>query len=281
MIVLLGKSYQKNAELRKLAGVTEVPYICVNLYEKDCVSVCTPWNYYTAGGPEGSGKPLFWLDLEAPAGWSFRAGDIRKGQIYGGDELLANVFFRKPFEDQCIDRIEWTANGEVYAADYYNESGRRYAEAVVYNGVETIVSYPDQSGRAAVVEWRDTGSISVQKDHQTELFENQEQLCAAFMRDILSDRGEKAVLFCEPELSEYIPDGCRRILYLQDQGCRELAEHSFRETISLVVSALRGASNARVWFGGEGKSPKLIEVGSLIDTSVGGSARDALIVTRS
>lgn len=281
MIILLANSNDKNTELKNLALFMKLPCVFVNLYEKESTQVYTPWNYYSNGGPDDSGKPMFWLDLTAQSDWSFRGGDIRKGQIFDGDEHLANVYFREPFEDQCIDQIEWFRNGEVYARDCYNSSGIKYAETVVNNGTDIIVKYPGPNGLPAVVEWSDLGFVTVKKDGQENLYENQEQFYAAFLKDFLAEHSEETVLFYEPELLRYIPEGMRCVLFVLDDVCRELNEPGVRKSLSVIVAGRPWISHSLTSAIKEGEIPKIIEIGYLVDRSVGHSVQNALIVTRS
>lgn len=258
-----------------------LPCVIVNLYEKDSTKAYTPWNYYTNGGPNDSGMPLFWLDLAVQSDFSFRGGNIRKGKIFEGDEHLANVYFREPFEDQCIDQIEWIKNGEVYARDFYNASGIKYAEAVVNDDTDIIVKYPGPKGAPAVVERPDLGFVSVKRDGQEYLYEDQQQFYAAFLKEFLLEHSEETIVFYEPRLLSIIPEGSRCVLFVQDEECRELYDPRFREALSLIVAARPGIAHSLASEVKEGEKPGMIEIGYLIDKSVGHSVQNALIVTRS
>ena len=281
MIVLLGKSEEKNTELQKLAAYMGLSCVCVDLFEKTSPCAYTPWMYYAHRTPENKNKPLFWLDLETPSYWSFQAGDIRIGQIVNIDELLGRVYFREPYEDQCVDRIEWIKNNEVYCIDYYDGSGIKYAEAVLNDGSESIMKYCDLNGTPMVTVWTSTGFVSVKKESREEIYTDEEQFCAAFMKDFISDHEDDTIFFAEPALRKYLPEGSRCVLYLPDQVPGELADQNFRDALSLIVAGRPGISDSVRQLCGGGQPPEILEVGSIIDRSLGHSVHDALIVTRS
>ena len=284
MIVLLGKSKKNNTELQKFVECLDIPSVYVDLSGKNPDCAYTPWNYYLYGGPDKSGRPFFWLNLKAPSHWSFRAGDIRQGQICNGDELLARVYFREPLEDQCIDRVEWIRNNEVYAIEYYDASGTKYAEAVINSGTESLVKYYDLNGTATVIAWPVSDFISVRKGRQEKFYESTEQFCRAFMKDLVSCHEGETVFYYEPELHKYIPEGVRSVLFLSDQIPEGLTRQRLPESLSLIVAGSPGISQAvrKLLDSGEGKvAPGIIEIGRVIDRTAGHPVENALIVTRS
>ena len=281
MIILLGKSREKNTELKKLAEYIGLPCAYADLGEKTSSDAYTPWRYYAHRGPDDLNKPFFWLNLEAAPYWSFRAGDIRRGQIYNSDEHLADVYFREPYEDQCIDRIEWIKNNEVYAIDYYDASGIKYAQAVVNDGAQSLVKYCDVNGTPAVFAWSDTGIVNVKKDKQEEIYADTEQFYSAFMKDFIADQKEDTVFFYEPELRKYIPEGGRCILFIPDQVPGQLNDKNFRESLSLIVTGKPGLAHSVRQRCGEGGVPEILEIGSVIESPARHPVQDALVVTRS
>lgn len=258
----------------------DLPCVYVDLYEKTSPCAYTPWMYYSHREPADSDRPLFWLDLEASPHWSFRAGDIRRGQIYNEDELLANVYFREPYEDQCIDRIEWIKNKEVYVVDHYDISGCKYAETIVDGDSGNIVKYCDRKGTVTVAEWTAPGFVLVKKEQQ-EVYAGSDQFYTAFMKDFLSDHEEDMVFFYEPELLKFIPENCRRVLFVTDQVPEELKDKKYRDLLSLIVTGTPGMTGSIRQFHAEGEIPGIIEIGRLIDRSAEHPVGDALIVTRS
>lgn len=281
MIALLGKSDKKNTELQRLIEYMDLPCAFVSIEEKTSGKAYTPWNYYACGGPDDSEWPFFWLDLSASPYWSFRAGDIRRGQIYNGDELIADVYFREPYEDQCIDRIEWIRNNEIYAKDYCNASGLKYCEEVIYDGSERIVKYFDREGRTKIVMWPDTGCVSVRKGDHERIHEGTEQFYNAFLKDFLSDHSGETIIFYETEQHKYIPEGSRSVLFLPEQSAGELEDSNFLKTLSLVVTDNPDIRHTIGKFSAEDSTPEILEIGRLIDKSVKHPVQNALIVTRS
>ena len=258
-----------------------LPCSFADLYEKDSSKAYTPWMYYAHRKPDAVKKPLFWLDLDASTYWSFQVQGIKRGKIVNLEEHIADVYFREPVEEQCIDRIEWVRNNEVYATDYYDGSGIRYAEAVIEHGSESLVKYFDPYGKPAITVWTSNGFVAVKKERQEELYESQEELNRAFLKDFLSDRKDNTVFFYEPGLHRFIPEGTRCALFITDQIPDELKDQTFRESLSLIVTGRPGIVQPVRQLCGEGGSPKILETGTIIDKAVKHPARDALIVTRS
>ena len=281
MIVLLGESKEKNTELIRFTADMDLPCAYVSIYEKTSSCAYTPWNYYTKGGPDSLDEPLFWLDLKASPYWSFRAGDIRRGQIYNAEELLANVYFREPYEDQCIDRIEWIKNNETYSVDYYDESGSKYAEAVVNEGSESVVKYCDRNGTPMIISWTSTGFTAVKKERQEEYYESREQFLIAFMNDFISEHKDDTVFFYEPGLRKYIPKDSSCVLFVPDQVPEELADPGFRESLSLIVAGNPDSFCQIRQLFSEEEALEILECGSHIDRTARHPVGNALIVTRS
>ena len=281
MIVLLSKSKEKNTELKKLAEVTDSPCVFINFHETISTYAYTPWMYYTHRSPDDSNKPFFWLDLDAAPYWSFQSRNVRQGQIINIDERLANVYFREPFEDQCIDRIEWLRNNEVYAVDYYDASGYKYAVAAVSDGSEDLVKYCDKNGTPVITLWKSTGFVSVKKKCQEETYESKNQFYMAFMKEYATDCKDDTIIFCDPELRKFIPEGFRCVMFISDQLPNELKDNNYRDSLSLIVTGKPGLSDAIRQLSGDSEAPEILELGSLIDRAEKLPVQDALIVTRS
>ena len=281
MIALLGNSQEMNREMKKLVRYLDLPCLYADLYGMTGDKAFTPWNYYAAGGPQEEGEPLFWLDLKGPSAWSFRTANFISGQIFEGEKLLANVYFREPFEDQCLDRVEWIKGGEVYARDFYDASGFLCARAILQMGKESLVKYYDRDGRPSVISWPELGYVSVKRKGQEVIFESTDALYRAFLQDLVSEQEKKAVLFYEPALLKFLPGDTKKVLFVQDKVPEEMKERAFREALSLMVTAVPGSeAGIRRFYDGE-ISPEVLEMGSLIDKGADHPAENALIVTRS
>ncbi len=280
MIIFPGKSKEKNEELTALAEYMELPYKTADLFHEESGENYTPWNYYASGGPS-SGQALHFLKIDAPRFAAFEAASMREGVIRDNGETLARVYFREPVEDMSVERIDWMHRDKVYAREYYNAAGELYAEALPDGEKDRLVTWRDGKGQPALLLWPDNEIFCAKKEGREFRYGSREEFLKAFVKDFMAEQGEDTILFYEPEVLTYIPEGKRAFLVLFDSVPEEMTEGSFTKRLSGIVSMRPGIADAvREKAKGE-DCPPVIMLGSVIRESAARHAQDALIVTRS
>ncbi len=280
MIAFLGKSKEKNEELLELMERLAFPCKLVDFLDTDTEGAYTPDNYYLYGGPL-PGRPLFWLDFETPPYWSFKSANVREGNIFDGGDRIAHVIFREPYENQCISRIEWMVNGEVYLREFYNAAGIKYADAVVEDGDDKISAWYDREGNTVIRYWPEPDVYSVRRKGRECMYGSREAYFKAFAEDLMAEQGEETVCFYEPELVQYIPEGKKAVLIQFDRADDKLADGAFRSRLNLIAAAQPGLADQIRAKAGGGAVPQIFEIGCIIRKPDVRHVHDAVIVTRS
>ncbi len=278
MIIFPGKSKEKNEELTALAEYLELPYKTADLFHEESGENYTPWNYYASGGPS-SGQALHFLKIKAPSFAAFEAASMYEGVIRDKGETLARVYFREPVEDMYVKRIDWFQRDKVYAREYYNAAGELYAEALPDGEKDRLVIWRDGEGRPALLFWPDNEIFCVKKEDREFRYGSREEFLKAFLKDFMAEQGEDTILFYEPEMLTYIPEGEKAFLVLFDSVPEEMTEGSFTKRLSGIISMRPGIADA-VREKGE-DCPPVVMLGSVIRESSERHVQDALIVTRS
>lgn len=284
MIVLPGKSVEKNKEMRDIIKMTGIPDLYVDFYNEFSGDAVTLPGYYLSERKDPEEKPFFWLDLQAPAGWSFISESIRQGALYEKGVLQAKIYFREPYEDQCICRIDWIREREIYASDYYNEFGSRYMRVILADGTPKLRTYYDEKGLSTISIWEDEDAVSLRKHGNERFFGSYELFCREFMRDISAGRDDRIVCFYEPDLIRYVPEDCSCVFFQMGKECDCLSDPAFVSKLSvIVVNAPEASEKIRAFreVMNMDKYPPVLMIGQIVKDVPGGSARDALIVTRS
>ena len=287
MIVLTGRSEEKNTEMREILNLTGIHGLSVDFYNKFSVDSVTPLGYYLCDRKDPGGKPFFWLDLQVPQGWNFASGSLREGAIYEKGVLQAKVSFREPLEEQCIDRIDWIRTGEIYASDFYNAFGFRYMRAVPGGDAPKLRTFYDENGHPVITGWEDEGAVSLLRRGKETFYGSRAQFCREFLRglaDAADKKADRIVCFYESELLQYVLEGFPCVFFQMGKACDILSDPAFIRRLSAIVvndpDALTKIHAFREARGAEG-FPKICEIGQMVKNDPPGSVRDALVVTRS
>lgn len=280
MIAILGKSEEKNAQVRELMKYMDLYCSYVDFFNRNSSTAYTPWNYYLSEGPGTMDWPLFWLDLKTPPYHSFKSSDMRTGEICDGEDIKARVFFREPWEDQSIEYIDWLRNADVYVREFYNKSGIKTSEALLGNESEILVTYYDEKGHPSIIHWPENDTVFVKTKAGEQYYGSMEEFNRAFLHDMMGVHDDRTICFYEPEVLRYIPDGSKNILLLFENTSGELKNPYFLEKLS-VIATLQSGSSDRIRKDVSGKLPRIIELGTIINSPTGQRTPDALIVTRS
>ena len=163
--------------MKGIIKMTGVPGLSVDFYNEFSGNAVTPLGYYLSDRKGLAGKPFFWLDLQTPAGWSFISGSIQQGELYEKGVLQAKIYFREPYEDQCIRQIDWIRDREIYARDYYNEFGLRYMRVILSDGAPKLRTYYDEKELPMISIWEDEDIVSMRSRGNERFFGSYEQFC--------------------------------------------------------------------------------------------------------
>ena len=270
--------------MKGIIKMTGVPGLSVDFYNEFSGNAVTPLGYYLSDRKGLAGKPFFWLDLQTPAGWSFISGSIQQGELYEKGVLQAKIYFREPYEDQCIRQIDWIRDREIYARDYYNEFGLRYMRVILSDGAPKLRTYYDEKELPMISIWEDEDIVSMRSRGNERFFGSYEQFCREFLRVISDERDDRIVCFYEPDLIRYVPEECACVFFQMGKECDCLSDPAFFSKLSvIVVNAPEASEKIRAFREAVStdKYPHVRTIGQIVKNVPGGSARDALIVTRS